>query len=119
MRAIRDQRREVCHNFLVATNFFWQELDQLYQKACRGEEVDSFAHLRVANTAMQNAYVDLTITCGAQVRRTADYYHRKLYELRPVAQAAEKDKWSDLNENQLQTRMDLREAMRAELGVLD
>ena len=119
MRAIRDQRREVSHNFLVATNLFWQALDQLYQKACRGEHVDSFDHLRAANTAMQDAYVDLTITCGAQVRNTADIYHRTLYDLRPAAQAADKDNWSDLNEKQRQARRDLREAMRVELGVLD
>lgn len=70
-------------------------------------------------TVMQNAYVDLTITCGAQVRRFADHYHTKLYELRPVAQAAEKDNWSSLNKVQRQARKDLRDAMRAELGVLD
>lgn len=119
MRAIRDQRREVSHNFLVATNSFWQALDQLYQKACRGEEVDSLEHLRAANTALQDAYVDLTITCGAQVRSTADIYHRKLYDLRPAAQAADKDNWSEVNEKQRQARRDLREAMRVELGVLD
>jgi predicted nuclease of restriction endonuclease-like (RecB) superfamily len=84
-----------------------------------GEEVDSFEHLRAANTVVQNAYVDLTITCGAQVRRLADSYHAKLYELRPAAQAAEKDSWSSLNEDQRQARKDLRDAMRAELGVLD
>lgn len=100
MRTMRDQRRQVCHDFLVATNSFWDALDQLYQRACRGEEVDSFEHLRVANTVMQNAYVDLTITCGAQVRRLADSYHAELYELRPAAQAAEKDSWSSLNEDQ-------------------
>ena len=119
MRAMRDQRREVCHDFIVATNSFWDALDQLYQRACRGEEVDSFEHLRAANTVMQNAYVDLTITCGAQVRRLADSYHAELYELRPAAQAAEKDSWSSLNEDQRQARKDLRDAMRAELGVLD
>jgi hypothetical protein len=122
MRAMRDQRREVCHGFLVATNSFWDALDQLYQRSCRGEEIDeidSFEHLRAANAVMQNAYVDLTITCGAQVRRLADHYHAKLYALRPVAQAAEKANWSTLNESQRQAREDLRDAMRAELGVLD
>jgi hypothetical protein len=68
---------------------------------------------------MQNAYVDLTITCGAQVRKLADHYHAKLYALRLVAQAAEKAYWSTLNESQRQAREDLRDAMRAELGVLD
>jgi hypothetical protein len=119
MSAMRDQRREVCHDFLVATNSFWDALDQLYQRACRGEEIDSFEHLRAANTMMQNAYVDLTITCGAQVRRLADHYHAELYALRPAAQTAEKANWSTLNESQRQARKDLRDAMRAELGVLD
>jgi len=119
MHAISEQRREVSHNFLVATNSFWQALDQLYQKACRGEEVDPLEYLRTANTALQDAYVDLTITCGARVRNTADIYHQKLYDLRPAAQAADKDNWSDLNEGQRQARRDLREAMRVELGVLD
>ncbi|MGA8875375.1 MAG: hypothetical protein WB555_07565 [Candidatus Korobacteraceae bacterium] len=119
MRAIRDQRREVAHNFLVATNLFWQALDQLHQKACRGEEIDSFEHLRAANTALRDAYVDLTITCGARVRNIADVYHRKLYDLRPAAQAADNDNWSDLNEKRRQARRDLREAMRVELDVLD
>ena len=119
MRTMRDQRREVCHDFLVATNLFWDALDRLYQRACRGETVDSFEHLRATNTTMQNAYVDVTITCGARIRRLADSYHAKLYELRPVAEAAEKDNWASLNENQRQVRNDLRDAMRAELGVLD
>jgi hypothetical protein len=120
MRAIRDQRREVCHNFLVATNLFWQALDQLYQKACCGEEVDPFEHLRAANTALQDTYVDLTITCGARVREIADSYHQDLYALRPAAQAADKDAWSvELNEVQRQARRNLRESMRAELGVPD
>jgi hypothetical protein len=119
LSAIRDQRREVSHNYLVATNSFWQALDQLYQKACRGEEVDSLEHLRTANTELQDAYVDLTITCGARVRNSANVYHRKLYDLRPAAQAADKDNWSDLNEKQREARRNLREAMRVELGVLD
>lgn len=118
-RVMRNQRREACHAFLVATNSFWDALDKLYQRASRGEKVDSFEHLRAANTVMQNTYVDLTITCGAKVRRLADYYHAKLYELRPAAQAAEEDNWTSLNEIQRQARAELRDAMRAELGVLD
>jgi hypothetical protein len=119
LRVIRDQRREVCHNFLVATNLFWQALDQLYQKACHGEEVNPFEHLRAANTALQDTYVDLTITCGARVRELADSYHTDLYALRPAAQAADKDAWFELNRVQLQARRNLREVMRVELGVPD
>jgi hypothetical protein len=119
MSAMRDQRREVCHDLLAATNSFWDALDQLYQRACRGEEIDSFEHLRAANTMIRNAYVDLTITCGAQVRRLADIITQELYALRSVAQTAEKANWSALNESQRQARKDLRDAMRAELGVLD
>ena len=42
-RAIRDQRREACHDYLVATNAFWQAMDQLNLTAIRGEEVARLA----------------------------------------------------------------------------
>ncbi len=41
-RAIRDQRREACHDYLVATNAFWQAMDQLNLNASRGEQVDRY-----------------------------------------------------------------------------
>lgn len=57
---------QLCHNFLIATNSFWQTLHQLRQRSILGEHVDSQEYLRTANVAMQDAYVDLTITCGAR-----------------------------------------------------
>lgn len=119
IRAIRDQRREVCHKYLVATNSFWQALDQLYQKACRDEEVDPVEHLRVANAALQDAYVYLTISCGADVRQLAHSYNESLYALRPAAQAAEETAWSELGDETSGARENLRKAIRAELGVED
>ena len=117
IRAIRDQRREVCHNYLVATNSFWQVLDQLYQQARRGEEVDPVEHLRVANTALQDAYVYLTISCGADVRQLAHSHNKSLYALRPAAQAADETAWSELGDETSGARENLREVIRAELGV--
>ncbi len=119
IRAIRDQRREVCHKYLVATNSFWQALDQLYQKACRDEEVDPVEHLRMANTALQDAYVYLTISCGADVRQLAHSYNESLYALRPAAQAADETAWSELGDETSGARENLRKAIRAELGVED
>jgi len=119
IRVIRDQRREVCHKYLVATNSFWQTVDQLYQRTCPGEEVDPVEHLRAANTALQDAYVNLTISCGADVRRLAHAYNESLYEFRHAAQDADKNAWPDLDEKTRNARAHLREAMRAELGVQD
>jgi hypothetical protein len=38
-RVIRDQRREACHDYLLATNAFWQAMDQLNLNASRGRQV--------------------------------------------------------------------------------
>ena len=59
-RAIRDQRREACHDYLVATNAFWQAMDQLNLTAIRGEEVDRSEYLRAANNTLHDTYVYLT-----------------------------------------------------------
>ena len=119
IRAIRDQRREVCHNYLVATNSYWQAVEQLYQKTGRDEDFDPAEHMRGAITALQDAYVYLTISCGADVRDRADSYNAKLYDLRRVAQDADHDEWLQLEPKTHQARKDLREAMRTELGVPD
>jgi len=39
-RTIRDQRREAYHNYLVATNSFYQAVDQVYLKTGRKEQFD-------------------------------------------------------------------------------
>jgi len=119
IRALRDQRREVCHKYLIAANSFWQALDRLYQTACGGEEVDPVEHLRAANTALQDAYVYLTISCGADVRQLAHSYNGSLYALRPGAQAGDETAWSELGDKTSEARENLREAIRAELGVDD
>jgi hypothetical protein len=118
-RAMRDQRREACHNYLVATNAFWQAMDQLNLTASRGEQVDRSEYLRATNNTLQDTYVYLTISCGAKVREVADSYQGKLYELAGEAQDVTRDQWGKLSGRTHQPRQDLREAMRQELGVRD
>src|SRR5215469_14220256 len=117
--AVRDQRREACHNYLVATNAFWQALDQLNLDTNRGEQVDRGEYLRAANNALQDTYVYLTISCGAKVRGLADSYQGKLYELATEAHDVTRDGWGELSGKTHQPRQQLREAIREELGVRD
>ncbi len=118
-RAIREQRRQACHDYLVATNAFWQAADQLNMNASRGEQVDRSEYLRVANNSLQDTYVYLTISCGAEVSELADSYQGKLYELASEAQDVIRDEWGKLSGMTHQPRKALREAMRKELGVRD
>ena len=118
-RAIRDQRREACHDYLVATNAFWQAMDQLNLNASRGEQVDRGEYLRLANNTLQDTYVYLTISCGARIRGLADSYQARLYELAGEAQDVNRDEWGKLSGRTHQPRQELREAMRKELGVQD
>lgn len=118
-RAIRDQRREACHDYLVATNAFWQAMDQLNLNASRGEQVDRGEYLRPANNTLQDTYVYLTISCGARIRGLADSYQARLYELAGEAQDVNRDEWGKLSGRTHQPRQELREAMRKGLGVQD
>jgi hypothetical protein len=117
IRTIRDQRREVCHNYLVATNSFYQAVDQLHLKFERGEKVDPDEHVRPAITALQDAYVYLTISCGADVRKLARSYNNALYELRHTAVDPNVLAWLGQVPKTQNVRRLLREEMRAELGV--
>jgi len=116
-RAIRDQRREACHDYLIATNAFWQAVDQLNVNASRGEQVDRSEYMRAVNNTMQDRYVYLSISSGAEVREFADSYQRVLYELANEAQDVTRDEWGKLSLKTAQPRRELREAMRKELGV--
>ena len=118
-RAMRDQAREACHNYLVATNSFYQAVDEVYRRTGRAEEFDQHEHVRAAITALQDAYVYLTISAGAEVRKIAREYNKSLYELRRVAQRADGDEWSKVERETHDKRRQLREAMRIELGVQD
>jgi hypothetical protein len=69
-RATRDQAREACHNYLVATNSFYQAVDQVYLRTSRAEQFDQHEHVKAAITALQDAYVYLTISSGAEVRKS-------------------------------------------------
>ena len=52
--------------------------------------------MRAAITALQDTYVYLTISSGADVRKLARDYNMVLYELEKAAQRADHDKWSEL-----------------------
>jgi hypothetical protein len=119
IRAMRDQRREVCHNYLLAANSYWLAVEQLYIKTLRGDEFDSNEHMRSAITALQDAYVYLTISSGARVRDLAGSYNQTLYAARRAGQTADETQWAELEPVTRRARADLREAMRAELGVQD
>lgn len=109
IRTIRNQRREACHNYLVATNSYYQAIDQLHLKAGRGEEADPDEHVRGAITALQDSYVYLTISCGADVRRLARSYNVTLYKLRHTALGMDADAWS----KQVPETHDVRKRLRA------
>lgn len=118
-RTIRDQRREAYHNYLVATNSFYQAVDQVYLKTGRKEQFDQHEHVRSAITALQDAYVYLTISAGSDVRKTAREYNVTLYDLQRAARGADNNSWPDLEHETHEARKRLREAMRAELGIHD
>jgi hypothetical protein len=65
-RAMRDQAREACHNYLVATNSFYQAVDQVYLRASRAEQFDQHEHVRAAITASK---MHMYISPSAQDRR--------------------------------------------------
>ena len=69
-QVMRDQAREACHNYLVATNSFYQAIDEVYRRMGRAEKFDQHEHVRVAITALQDAYVYLTISAGAEARKS-------------------------------------------------
>lgn len=116
---IWDQQREACHGYLVATNWFYQAIAQAYQRACRQGQIDVDEHVRESLTALQDAYVYLTISCGARVRDLARVYNMALYDLRNAAQSADGEAWAEREAETHNVRNRLREAMRSELGVRD
>lgn len=118
-RTIRDQRREVSHNYLVATNSFYQAIDQLHLLISRGDNVEPREYLRSAIMALQDAYAYLTITCGAQVRDLAHQYNVELYALSRAAQRPDANGWAEHGDESYKARRRLRAAIRAELGVPD
>jgi hypothetical protein len=119
IRTARDQRREACHNYLVATNSYYQTVDQLHLKFDHGEDFDADEYTRSAITALQDKYVYLTISCGAAVRDLARTYNVALYALSHLTQGTDADKWSKQQSETHRVRRLLRAAMRTELGVPD
>lgn len=119
LAAITDQRRQVCHDYLVATNSYWLTVEQLYHKVCHGDHFDRIEYMKAAITALQDTYVYLTISCGAKVRNLAHSYNQALYAVHGAAEKANKDKWVELYPKTSHAREELREAIRAELLVKD
>ena len=119
LKEIADQRRQVCHDYLVAVNSYWLTCEQLYFNARRGEKFDRIEYMRSAITALQDTYAYLTISCGAEVRKQANSYNNALYLVHDAAEEADQNKWDELYPKTLRTRASLREAIRAELGVPD
>jgi hypothetical protein len=119
LKEIADQRRQVCHDYLVAVNSYWLTCEQLYFKARRGEKFGRIEYMRSAITALQDTYAYLTISCGAEVRKQANSYNNALYLVHDAAEEADENKWDELYPKTLRTRASLREAIRAELGVPD
>jgi hypothetical protein len=119
IRTVRGQRREACHNYLVATNSYYQLIDQLHLKIERGENLDREEYTRSAITALQDKYVYLTISCGAAVRDLARTYNVALYSLSHIAQETDMDAWSKQESETHRVRRLLRATMRSELGVSD
>jgi hypothetical protein len=118
-RDLRDQRRQVFHSYLVATSEFYLAVDQVYLESGRGEQFDPHEDRKAEMKALLNAYVDLTITAGAEVRERARVYNEALYALKEAAQQADQQAWSELVREMDRARHRLREAMRAELGISD
>jgi hypothetical protein len=119
LRENMDRRREVCHDYLVAANSYWLTTEQLYFKALRGEKFDRIEHMRPAITALQDTYMYLTISCGVEVSNQANAYNDALFAAHGAAEEADEAKWTELYPKTLRTRVALRNAMRAELGVKD
>jgi hypothetical protein len=118
-QTMRNQKREAFYDYLTATNSFYQAVDQVYLRTGRNEQFDQREHARAAITALQDKYVYLTISAGADVRKLARDYNVALYALEKAAQGADHDLWPDLEIETHRARRQLREAMRIELGIQD
>lgn len=119
VRTIREQRREACHSYLVGTNRYYQSIEQMYHKVLNREPFHPHNDIRETITDMQDAYVYLTISSGADVRHLAQSYNQTLYDLADAAREGDSDKWPELKREALQARVRARSAMRAELDVPD
>jgi hypothetical protein len=93
--------------------------EQAQPATFRGEEFDSREHTRAAVTALQDGYVEVTISAGAAVRESARAYNRVLYELEDAARVGDREKWGVLEPKTHDARNEVRAAMRSELGVVD
>jgi hypothetical protein len=118
-RATDDRLRSVSHTYLVAANRFYHVLDQASRMTGRGEQFDPTEHTRAAETAMQDAYMYLTICAGARVRELARAYNQSQYDLEAAAHGGDRTAWDRQARIVRQCRDELRAAIRAALGVQD
>ena len=89
----------------------------MYLKAVSSEPFHPYEDLREKITALQDAYVYLTISAGSDVRQLAQSYNKTLYDLADAARAADSGGWNTLQPETRRARDLVRTAMRAELGV--
>ncbi|MER7280152.1 hypothetical protein ABT369_37515 [Dactylosporangium sp. NPDC000244] len=120
VRARRDELRAACHAYLVAANRFFQALEEVSRMTRRGEQFDPTERTRPAVIALQDAYLYLTISAGAQVRELAQAYNASQFkDLEPVAYSGDRAAWDEQAKAVNRRRDELRAAMRADLGVED
>jgi hypothetical protein len=126
LRAVRDQLRGASHDYLVATNQFYQAVHQMYLKALDNKKFHPWEDVREAYTALQDGYTYLTISAGAEVRKPARAYNVALYALADATRASDEDTlskleeaWSKLEPESREARERVRAAMRAALDVSD
>lgn len=117
-RNAREQRREAAHRYLVATNQYYRALDDARDRLRQGDTVNPRQLARPEFTAMQDAYVYLSISNGSEVRRLAHEYNLALYELAKLADWSD-DEWNAADSTVYDRRNELRAAVRSELGIQD
>lgn len=96
-RSRREQLRDACHGYLTAATKFYHAVHQMYLKAIDDKPFDPWEDVREQLSAMQDQYVFLSISSGAEVRKRAKTYNRTLYGLADAARAKNETAWSQLD----------------------
>jgi hypothetical protein len=66
----------------------------MYLKAIDGKPFDPWEDVREQLSAMQDQYVFLSISAGAELRKRAKTYNTTLYGLADAARAKDETAWS-------------------------
>lgn len=117
-QVISNRCRQAAHDYLVAANGYYRVLDEAHDRSKAGETVNSRHLARDAFTALQDAYIYLTISTGTEVRTLAHELNMALYALHDVMQSTP-DAWDAADQNVYGVRNALRKAIRTELGTPD